>query len=252
MAVATAFDTQAATFERAPIQTDARLLARLVRFAAVPEEGRVLDAGCGPGLLAEAFLDDDDGCRIVGCDLSEEMIRRARARCARFGDRAVFEQGALGAVPLRREYDGAVTRLVLHHVVSPLDFVRTMVAAVRPAGVVVLADHIADTDPRLAGWHRRVEVMRDSSHVANLSGDGLVDLATAAGLDDIRYEEHPITTDFDEWFSRGTPSASRDECLRTLLSPEGRGSRAWRCRPLPDGNASMAGVIAFVRGLVRA
>lgn len=249
MAVATAFNGQAAAFERAPIQTDARMLARLVRFAEMPTCGHLLDAGCGPGLLAEAFLDDEADYRVTGCDVSDEMIRRARLRCERFGDRAEFVHGALSASTAGR-HDGAISRLVLHHVVAPLGFARTMVAAVRPGGVVVLADHIADGDPGLAEWHRRIEVMRDTSHVANLSGDALLGLATDAGLEDLRYEEHPITTDFDEWFSRGTPSVSREECLRALLSAEGRESRAWRCRPLPDENASMIGVMAFVRGRV--
>lgn len=249
MAVASAFDGHAEAFERAPIQADPRLMGRLVRFADLPAGASVLDAGCGPGLLAEVFLDDEAAYRVVGCDLSGEMIRRARLRCGRFGDRAKFLHGALSELSHAR-HNGAISRLVLHHVVAPLDFVRTMVAAVRPGGVVVLADHIADVDPLLADWHRRVEVMRDTSHVANLSGGALLDLAVHAGLDDLRYEEHPLATDFDEWFSRGTPSASRDECLRTLLSPEGRESRAWRCRPLPGENASMAGVIAFVRGRV--
>jgi SAM-dependent methyltransferase len=248
--VAAAFDGQAAAFEHAPIQTDGRLLSRLVRFADIPTGGHVLDAGCGPGLLAEAFLDDGANYRVLGCDLSGEMVRRAEGRCERFADRKEFVRGALGELSFGCLFEGAVTRLVLHHVVAPLTFVRAMVGAVRPGGVVVLADHIADTDPRLAEWHQRVEIMRDMSHVANLSGRALLDLAANAGLDDLSYEEHPIATDFDEWFSRGTPSVSRDECLRTLLSPEGRNSRAWRCRPLPAENASMAGVMAFVRGRV--
>lgn len=36
----------------------------------------VRDAGCGPGLVAEAFL--RDGHRIVGVDLSAKMTARAR------------------------------------------------------------------------------------------------------------------------------------------------------------------------------
>jgi hypothetical protein len=125
-----------------------------------------------------------------------------------------------------------------------------MASAVRPGGPVVLADHVADADPALATWHRRVEVMRDGSHVANLSGGALLDLAAGVGLTGLRYEEHVIATDFDEWFARGTPTASREECLALLLSEEGRSSRAWQATVMPDGNAWITGVLAFVRGEV--
>lgn len=250
--VAHAFDRQAAAFEQAPIQTDPRLLAGLVDFADIPPGSHVLDAGCGPGLVAEALLSSSRGYRVLGCDLSVEMIRRARMRCARFGDRAEFVQGEVTAtlVAGRRLSDSAVTRLVLHHVARPLDFVRSMAAAVRPGGVVVLADHVADADPSLAEWHRRVETLRDRSHVANLSRGALLDLAARTGLTDLRYEEHVIATDFDEWFARGTPSASRDDCLALLLSPDGDGSRAWNATPMANGNAWITGVVAFVRGRV--
>ena len=49
-ALAAAFDGQAARFERAPVQTDPGALARLVRFADLPPDSLLLDAGCGPGL----------------------------------------------------------------------------------------------------------------------------------------------------------------------------------------------------------
>lgn len=249
--VATAFDAQAQAFERAPIQTDARLLQGLVDFADVAPGGSVVDAGCGPGLLAEAFLRDERGYSVHGCDLSGEMIRRARARCERFAARANFVHGAFTEASLpRHTWDGAVSRLVLHHLPHPEGFVRNMVAAVRPGGVVALADHAADADASLAEWHRRVEVMRDASHVANLSTEAMVDLAAACGLSELRYEEHTVSTDFDEWFARGTPSASREECLRLLLSAEGAASRGWCASEQADGSVTMTGVLAFVRGRV--
>ena len=88
--LAGAFDSQAPQFEIAPVQSDPAALARLIREADLPPGGLVLDAGCGPGLVSAALL--AAGFRVVGVDLSREMIERARKRCAPFGTRASFSQ----------------------------------------------------------------------------------------------------------------------------------------------------------------
>jgi len=129
-ALARAFDRQAPLFESSPLQTDAKTLARLVAFAALPAGAKVLDAGCGPGIVAEAFL--AAGYRVSGVDLSAEMIARARVRCARFGERARFEQRSLDTLPPARAFDAAVTRFVLHHVREPLAFLSAQARRVRP------------------------------------------------------------------------------------------------------------------------
>src|SRR5262245_58828998 len=92
-ALAEAFDGQAPQFERAPKQSDPAGLERLIRQADLPAGSLVLDAGCGPGLVASALL--AAGHRVVGVDLSREMIERARLRCAGFGASATFTQGSL-------------------------------------------------------------------------------------------------------------------------------------------------------------
>ncbi len=82
-ALARAFDRQAPLFESSPLQTDAKTLARLVAFAALPAGAEVLDAGCGPGIVAEAFL--AAGYRVSGVDLSAEIFLSAQARRVRPG-----------------------------------------------------------------------------------------------------------------------------------------------------------------------
>jgi len=260
-AIEQAFDGQAAAFERAPIQTNPQLLSSLVAFADFPPGTRILDAGCGPGLVAETLLAADGGYRVLGCDLSGEMVERARARCARFGDRAEFVRASVRecadeiAAGRREPVGGAISRLVLHHAPDPRAFVAAQVEALAgggvPDAVLVLADHLADADPELADWHRRLEVMRDRTHTTNLSRGALLDLMGDLGLEDLRYEEYPIGTDFEEWFGRGTPSATHDETLAWLLEPVGRRSRAWRPAPMPDGNVWIDGVIGCVRGVLR-
>jgi len=74
--LAETFDAQAEKFERSPLQSNAGLLAALIEFAAPPPGGLVLDAGCGPGLVAEAFL--EAGLRVHGIDLSPALLHDLR------------------------------------------------------------------------------------------------------------------------------------------------------------------------------
>jgi 2-polyprenyl-3-methyl-5-hydroxy-6-metoxy-1,4-benzoquinol methylase len=242
--IAEAFDGQAAEFERAPVQTDPVLLARLVAFAAVPAGGTVLDAGCGPGLVAEAFL--AAGHRIHGVDLSAEMIRRARERCARFAGRARFEQGSVETTAVEEGFDASVSRFVLHHAPDPSGFVAAQFARVRPGGIVVVADHTTDPSAEAASWHQEIEAARDRSHARNLSPGELVNLLARAGLEHLQLMEVPFELDFDEWFDRGTPTHAKEELRARLLSGHARG---FHPRPRTDGGVTIQSVFAFLRGV---
>jgi SAM-dependent methyltransferase len=242
-ALSKAFDRQAPLFERSPVSTDAAALGRLVAFAALPAGAHVLDAGCGPGLVAEAFL--DAGFRVSGVDLSAEMIARAQARCARFGARASFAQRHLDTLPPDAGYDAVVSRFVLHHVQDPLTFLAAQVTRLRPGGVLVASDHVIDPEPARAAWHTRVEIDRDTTHVRNLTPGALVDLLARVGLRDVRLVEEPFELDFDEWFDRGTPRAPKAEVRRMLEAGRARG---FEPVPRPDGGITIRLVRALVRG----
>jgi SAM-dependent methyltransferase len=238
-----AFDGQAAQFERAPVQSDPSALTRLVEFAALPPEARILDAGCGPGLVAEAFL--EKGHRVYGVDLSAEMVRRARERCARFGERARFEQGSLFGLA-EGGFDAAVSRFVVHHLEDPLAFVRAQVERLRPGGVVVASDHTTDPDPVASRWHQEIERARDRTHTRNLTPGELADLLVRAGLEGIQLLEESFELDFDEWFDRGTPALDKEEVRGRLLAGRARGfDPAGRA----GGGFTLRAMLCLVRGV---
>jgi SAM-dependent methyltransferase len=244
--LARAFDAQAAAFERAKVQRDAESLSRFVTFAALAPGARVLDAGCGPGLVAEAFL--EAGCDVLGVDLSAEMIRRARARCARFGERARFEQRSLLDVAPGAPLDAALSRNVLHHLEDPGAFVARQAALVREGGVVLAFDLTGDPDRARQAWSQGIERDRDRTHVRTLTPGEMVDLLAGAGLVDVRLAEEHLVLDYDEWFDRGTPVAPKEAVRARLLAGTARG---FEPSARPDGGVDIRVTRTIVRGVKR-
>ena len=188
----------------------------------------------------------DAGHRVVGVDLSAEMIDRARLRCPD-PQRATFIQGSIYDHATAGGFDASVSRYVLHHVAEPSRFLARQVELIRPGGIVVLNDHTASPDPAQAAWHNAIEVLRDRTHTANLSPGAIVDLFAAAGLESIRIIEERFTLDFDEWFDRGTPTAPKDEVrARIEVGPPSRGFQG---RPLADGRLQIECWRVIVRGV---
>jgi 2-polyprenyl-3-methyl-5-hydroxy-6-metoxy-1,4-benzoquinol methylase len=245
--LARAFDSQAAKFEVAPVQSDPLALERLVRAADLPQGCRVLDAGCGPGLVSFAFL--NAGYRVVGVDLSQDMIERARNRCQPHRERATFLQISVFDLSLDAlgPFDAALSRYVLHHVQDPARFLGRQIDLLVPGGILVVGDHITDPDPRVAVHHGNIEVARDRTHTRNLTGGELVDLFAKAGLTEIRYVEEAFTLDFDEWFDRGTPSDTKDHVREQLRT--GPSVRGFHPQFLDDGSIRIDGIRAIVRGV---
>jgi SAM-dependent methyltransferase len=245
--LARAFDSQAPQFERAPVQSDPAALARLVREAGLPPGGLILDAGCGPGLVAAALL--AAGMRVVGVDLSHEMIERARKRCGAAGERAAFHQVSVfdPSLELLGPFDGAISRFVLHHVLDPSAFVSRQVELLRPGGVLVVCDHSSDPDPVRADHHERLERARDRSHTRSLTGGRIVDLFAAAGLSRITMTEEGYDLDFDEWFDRGSPDDTKENVRAALLN--GPRVRGFAPTLREDGSIRIESIRAIVRGI---
>ena len=80
----------------------------------LPNDADILDAGCGTGeisvRLAEMFL----ASRLLGVDIIEQHLARARARCAHLDGRARFENRSIFELELPDEsFDLVVCRHVL-------------------------------------------------------------------------------------------------------------------------------------------
>ena len=118
--------------------------ARTLRVAELRRGERVLDVGCGTGVLARGAAGIVGPTGLVwGIDPAPDMIRIARQNAATARSPASFEPAAIEALPFQDgSFDVALMSLVLHHL--PPDLKRTGLQEVRrvlrPGGRIVVVD----------------------------------------------------------------------------------------------------------------
>lgn len=103
---------------------------------------RLLDVGCGTGVMLERALARWPGVRAAGVDLSPEMLVRARER---LGRRVWLARGDAGALPFAPgSFDVAVSNSSLHFWPDPERGLREIARVLRPGGRLVVTDWAAD------------------------------------------------------------------------------------------------------------
>jgi ubiquinone/menaquinone biosynthesis C-methylase UbiE len=98
--------------------------------------GRVVDVGCGPGVMVEAVL--ARGGTFDGVDLSPEMVREAKDRFGHL-DGMSFRQGSIEELELPdRHYDQVICMAVIEYLKTP-DLAMAEIARVLcPGGIAVI------------------------------------------------------------------------------------------------------------------
>lgn len=229
------FTHQAASFGRSPAMTSAQTLGALVEL--VPEDpgARWIDVACGPGVVSRAIAEKVGS--VAGVDLTPAMIEEARRRAGEEGVRnAGFAIGDATALDFAdATFDGALTRLSLHHVPAAARVVGEMARVVRPGGAIVLSDLAADRDREAAAWREEIERLRDPSHWACLTVERLREAGAAAGLAVEEERIVPVDIDFDDWLARGSTGRAAADLIDRLLGEQPPGAERFRVVPGENG-----------------
>jgi SAM-dependent methyltransferase len=134
----------------------------------VEHSGRILDAGCGVGRDALAFV--ERGYSVVAFDASTEMVRLARARIT---GRAEVLQMRFDDAGWREEFDGVWACASLLHVpatdLPPV--IRRLRVALRPGGVIYMSFKHGSGE-RVVGSRRFTDLAEETLSSA-LTGTGL-------------------------------------------------------------------------------
>ena len=124
----------------------------------MPRNLTLADIGCGTGSLTFELARFAE--KVIGVDLSQEMLRRARAGATeRTLENVEFRQGDVLKLPLdAHSVDAAFCVMVLHFLADPERAVSGLCRIVRPGGSVILVDLVEHSKNgcasrwRTGGW----------------------------------------------------------------------------------------------------
>ncbi len=121
---------------------------------------QVLDVGCGPGSITLGLADAVVPGEVVGIDMQQSQVQRARDRAVEHGVSNVrFEVGDAYRLPFTdRSFDAVFAHTILMHLREPVRALAEMRRVLRPSGIAGVRDPdygtmlFAPAHPRLEQW----------------------------------------------------------------------------------------------------
>ena len=119
-----------------------------IQLLDIHRNDHVLEVGIGTGLNMPLYPPD---CRIVGIDLSEEMLEKAQERMVELGLNNITLKSMDATVMAfgDDEFDSAVATYTISAVPDPVGVLREMRRVVKPGGNIVLLNHFRSQRPLL-------------------------------------------------------------------------------------------------------
>lgn len=132
-------------------EPNAAFVKRLTELGA---RGRMLDIGTGPGHIPLLVCANDPEAKVVGIDLSQNMLRLAEEKRAAspHGARIEFRSADAKGLDFPDDsFDTVFSNTILHHIPDPRALLAEAARVLRPAGVLLIRDLMRpETEERVA------------------------------------------------------------------------------------------------------
>ena len=197
----------------------------LMRVLAPKAGEQVLDVGCGQGYFSRVIA--KEGCRVVGVDVADELIKIAEQQA---GDRETYfvmsAEDMAGIVDKR--FDAAICVLALQNIKNLSSAVSEISRVLKNNGRLVLVlNHPTFRIPTASGWaydeEARVQFRRVDKYMSEISQD--VDMTQ--GIKDPKKKKftmsfhHPLQVYFKTFAKAGLAVTRLEEWVSHKVSDKG-------------------------------
>ncbi|MFZ0190463.1 MAG: methyltransferase domain-containing protein [Streptosporangiaceae bacterium] len=238
------FDVSADAYLRFMGRYSEPLAIQFADLAEVQSGQRVLDVGCGPGVLTAELVRRTGAEAVSAVEPSASFVAAVRERLPGVDVR----RSAAEQLPFPDDtFDAALAQLVVHFMTDPVRGLREMSRVTRPGGMVAACvwDHAGGHGPLTAFWSAVRELdpaADDESGLAGVREGHLARLFAQAGLGQaqaglgqaqattltvrVRYDS------FEQWWEPFTLGVGPAGTYVASLSPDRRAELRERCRLL--------------------
>jgi SAM-dependent methyltransferase len=214
--VAGQFGPQAAAYVTSSVHAKGEDLARMAAIAAAVPGGRIADLGCGGGHVSFAVA--PHARQVVACDLSAEMLAAVATEARRRGLSSIgTQQASVASLPFEDgEFDMVMSRFSAHHWTDVGAGLREARRILKEGGMAVFADVATPGVALLDTFLQAIELLRDPSHVRNLTAGQWCGRVEAAGFRVTAVKTGRLRLEFTSWIERIGAPALHAQAIRSL------------------------------------
>jgi len=192
-------------------------LPRLLELADMQPDWHVLDVATGGGHTALHFAPHVG--QVIATDFTEKMAQAAQAFIQQQGIENILFCGADAEIlPFApAQFDLITCRVAAHHFPDVFAFVREAQRVLKPDGLLLVHDHVAPANKKVADYVNAYEKLRDPAHARALSQYEWEGVFLDGGLTIEHAEQFTIEHEIQSWAKRQNCDEETIERLNIML-----------------------------------
>jgi len=210
------FGSTAAAYLTSAVHAQGVDLQELAQIAAAIPQARVLDLGCGGGHASFAVAPVVE--KVIAYDLSAEMLDVVASAARERGlDNLAVRQGSADRLAFPdASFDLVCTRFSVHHWRNVPQALREILRVLKPGGRFIVIDTAAPADVLADTYVQAIELLRDTSHVRNISLNSWRKLLRQAGFEIASDKTWKLRLEFATWVARMRTPADNVTAIKAL------------------------------------